>query len=295
MGRYNLEVQASTDGRHWSDPPAAYGFRVRAPWYLQAWFLLATGSALLAAVLGVQRVRRVSAARLEEQRARIARDLHDEIGSGLGSIGLLASIAGRAQAPADLTSRIASLAGELGRSLTDIVTSMRSGSANLRSLQAHIVERGAQLCPSGTPRFDALSTVEVPPVPMTPAARVNVFYVAVEAIHNAVKHAQARTIQLRLERASRGEWLLTVTDDGRGMSFRGSEPPDRDDDTPGGMGLRGMRERAAEIGAALEWDAATGGGTVVRLRFDPRAERPRRRRVSPHVAAGTPSSPRSPS
>jgi len=175
--------------------------------------------------------------------------------------------------------------------------SMRSGAANLRSLHAHIVERGAQLCPSGIPRFDAPSAVDVPPVPMTPAARVNVFYVAVEAIHNAIKHAQARTIDLRLERASRGEWLLTVTDDGRGVSFRGTEPPDHDDDAPGGMGLRGMRDRAAEIGAALEWDVAPGGGTVVRLRFDPRADRPRRRlgRVSPHVAAGTPSVPGSPS
>jgi signal transduction histidine kinase len=204
--------------------------------------------------------------RLEVQRARIARDLHDEIGSGLGAIGLLAGFAGgQAGAAQSQVAQIEALAAELGTSLKDIVTSLRSGAANLRALHRHIVQRGRGVCSVPPPQLHAAPSESIAAVPVSLAVRINVLLIAVEAIHNAVRHAGAQTIRLDLVRDGARRWVLTVRDDGIGMP--------QDVPTPEGerrgLGLESLRARACEIGADVSWAPTPGGGTTVRLRFDP--------------------------
>lgn len=267
-GQYRAEVQASLDGQQWSEVPAAVAFRVRAPWYLRAPFLLGCAAVLVGGGWVAHRTRLRAAVQLERQRARIARDLHDEIGSGLGSIGVLAGVAARYPGEArsaELVARIAGLVAELGRGLTDIVTSLRGGAANLQALHGHIVERGTAACAAGRPRFEAQVTESVPAVPLSVPVRINTFLIAVEAIHNAVRHANAEVVTLDLRRVGRRTWQLSITDDGVGLSpVRGR--------TCGGAGLRSMAERADEIGAKLSMSTRSSGGTEVILRFDPAAE-----------------------
>jgi len=266
-GRYVVEVQASTDGTTWSPEPARVELRVRAPWFLQGWFVGSAIGLMAAGTLVVRQARKQAALNREAQRARIARDLHDEIGSGLGTIGLLAGLASRRSSSAtDQVDEIEMLAGELGTSLTDIVTSLRSGAGTLRSLHRHVVDRGRRLCSTPSPRFEAAPSESVPAISVSPAVRINVLLIAVEAIHNAVRHARARTIQLDLTRLGRRTWVLTVVDDGIGMPVDETARPEG---APGGMGLANLRSRAAEIGAELDWSPTPGGGTTVRLVFAP--------------------------
>jgi signal transduction histidine kinase len=266
-GRYAIEVQASTNGLHWSAEPARVALRVRAPWFLQAWFVGPATGVVVGAVYLIRRHQHRAALRLEVQRARIARDLHDEIGSGLGAIGLLAGFAGRQDGGArSQVSQIEALAAELGTSLTDIVTSLRSGAANLRALHRHVVNRGRRLCSAPTPRFEASPSESIAAVPVSLAVRINVLLIAVEAIHNAVRHARATTVRLDLERAGPRRWILAVMDDGIGMAS--SQEPSLDG-VRGGLGLENIRARAVEIGAEVSWASIPGGGTTMRLRFDP--------------------------
>jgi signal transduction histidine kinase len=82
--------------------------------------------------------------------------------------------------------------------------------------------------------------------------------VAQEALHNAVKHARAHTLDLHLELGD-GEVGLVVADDGRGF--------DTGREFPGHLGLQSMRERAAAVGGTLEIQSAPGEGTRLRARF----------------------------
>src|SRR5205823_2061295 len=91
-GQYHAEVSATLDGIHWSVSPAAFEFAVGRPWYLQAWAIAVFIAIVLAAIYMVYRLRLAFHLRLERQRARIAMDLHDEMGSALGSIGILAGL-----------------------------------------------------------------------------------------------------------------------------------------------------------------------------------------------------------
>jgi len=90
------------------------------------------------------------------------------------------------------------------------------------------------------------------------AAKEALYRVAQEALHNAVKHARAHTLDLSLELGD-AEVGLVVADDGRGFDPRR--------EFPGHLGLQSMRERAAAVGGTLEIQSAPGEGTRLRARF----------------------------
>src|SRR5262249_13311283 len=129
---------------------------------------------------------------LERQRSRIAMDLHDEMGSGLGSIGILAELASGSQLADrerhEIATNIAETAGELSDSLGEIVWSLRERSATFDVLVAHVRERANRLFAAAV----ELVFVVPPGLPATPvslAVRSNVPRIAFEALHNASRHA----------------------------------------------------------------------------------------------------------
>ncbi|HEX4824205.1 MAG TPA: ATP-binding protein [Candidatus Polarisedimenticolaceae bacterium] len=268
-GAYDVGIEATLDGARWSERPASFAFRVARPWYLEPWFFAAAaigGAALL--YVGF-RVRVGQVIRLERQRARIAMDLHDELGSGLGSIGLLSSVLSREGLDAEKRVRagaqLGDIAGGLSASLTDIVWSLKPGAATLESLAAHLVARGGALFPDDRPRFVSEIPSDLPAVPLSLAVRRNAFLVGLEALHNAAQHARAEEVRLALVPEGR-RWRLTVTDDGAGMP---AEPSAR---LGSGLGLDSMRRRAEEIDAKLTWSNGPHAGTVVSLVFAPGSE-----------------------
>ena len=219
------------------------------------------------ALLVAHRVRVRLLLQLERQRTRIAMDLHDEIGSGLGSIGILSCVAastnvGESQRQ-ELTRQIADTASELGSSLTDIVWSLRKESATLEGLAYHLTRRAGKLFSNG-----AAFTTKFPEaweeVHLSLTIRRNVLLIALEAIHNAARHANASQVVLGLAPVGKS-WKLWVEDDGRGMNGN-------DRSTQTGMGLTSMKQRADEIGAKILWASKNGKGTVVSLEFHPQGK-----------------------
>src|SRR5262249_56853697 len=102
--------------------------------------------------------------------------------------------------------------------------------------------------------------------------------IAQEALWNAVKHARARRIEVRLE-AHQDSVVLEIADDGVGFDPNGS--------FPGHLGLRSMHERAAEVGGSLEVVSALGSGTRVVVRVPPPPQRPpHKKRASRSVPPG---------
>jgi signal transduction histidine kinase len=267
-GKYRVAVEASVDGKEWSPAPAGVAFRVLKPWYLQPAFFAAAAASLAAALALLYRMRVRSLLRLERQRTRIAMDLHDEVGSGLGTISVLAGLVAQQEvAPEkrhEFASRIASVSRELSQALGDIVWSLRPGSGTLDAAWNQIVDRARPLFASGAPSLEIDAPAGVPPLPLSVVARRALFLIAVEALHNAARHSGATRVTLRLAHAG-SEWILSVEDDGRGMS---TTP------TTGrrGLGLDGMRARAAEMRASIAWEQREREGTRVTLRFRPEAD-----------------------
>lgn len=270
-GEHVVTVSASLDGQHWS-PPARLAFRVRAPWYTRPWVLAFGLSFVAVVVLMRNRARTNRLIELERQRTRIAMDLHDELGAGLGSLGILGGVLASGAAPPEERSRIgaqiASTASELGGTLHEIVYSLRLGEGRLDGLVDQLVVRGRSLFSGTGVRFIGPTERPVPGV-VSPAVSRQVYRIAVEALHNAARHAGAREVRLDVglrdsPRESRGVHL-TVEDDGCGIPSSGLN------DSPG-MGLAAMRRRAEALDAVLTIGRRPGGGTRVEIRFDPLAD-----------------------
>ncbi len=268
-GTYRVEVEATVDGTRWSPAPAVFEFSVGRPWYREPRSYLAALLAAVGVAFAAYRARVGVLLRLERQRARIAMDLHDELGSGLGTIGILAGVAARPGLDAErrdaLVERIGAVARQLGGSLTDMVWTLKRGASNLASLAAHLRERGEAMFPGPTPVLEVNMPDPVPPLPVSLAVRRNVALIGLEALHNAARHAGARKVGLSLSPSKR-HWVLEITDDGKGIESARAASPGH------GTGLESMRRRCERIGGELAVRPAPGGGTVVRLRFSPGAE-----------------------
>jgi len=265
-GRYRAEVRASADGKTWSTTPAAFAFVVRPAWYREPWAMALFSLALVAALVAAYRARVAVLLGLERQRARIAMDLHDEIGSALGSIGILSGVLAQDNGDDErerqrIADEIARTAGEVGGALSDIVWALDPRPGTLRDLATRLADHGGRLFAGDGPEFRTHFPAAWPGGPLPLGLRRNVAAIGLEALHNAARHARARNVALALTppaNGSTGLWELTVTDDGSGMPTPAPES---------GLGVTSARRRAAEIGAEVTWEATSGGGTTLRLRF----------------------------
>jgi signal transduction histidine kinase len=264
-GRHVAQVRASLDGARWSPEPARAAFTVLPPWYRHPAAIAAMAAAALLALLVAYRIRVSYLLGVERERTRIAMDLHDAIGSGLGSIGLLSGVLANPSLAAGertrVTGEIAATAGELGDALSDIVWSLGRRATTLAELATRLVEHGARLEAAGAVRFTARLPDPLPALRLPLAIRRNVLFIGLEALHNAARHSGAASVQLELSPAG-DRWILFIEDDGRGGAVA-SEAAGPD----GGHGLRAMQARARDIGATITVDSDPERGTRVRLEF----------------------------
>ncbi|MFW6080237.1 MAG: histidine kinase, partial [Gemmatimonadota bacterium] len=284
-GRYDAEVRASLDGRRWSAEPARFTFDVLPPWYRTGWALGLFAGLAVALLWAAYRARVAFLLGPERQRTRIAMDLHDELGSGLGSVGILASLlAGRRLDDADrrrFAREIVGTAEQLGTTLSDIVWSLEPRTATLEELAARLAGHGERLFAGGGVEFVFLGPSAWPETRLPLPARRNILMIGLEALHNAARHARAGRVTLSIRRRG-GDWILSVADDGVGLGPAGDEggagggergdgrAPGESVDERRGRRPRGMRRRADQIGATLDWTSPADGrgrGTAVTLRF----------------------------
>lgn len=261
-GRHRIDLGAAADGHAFGDSTASIDCVVLAAWYLRPPFVAAMAGTLLLSLYVAYRLRLAQAIRLERQRTRIAMDLHDEMGSGLGSIQILADLA-RAEsldgAERDtLLSRIGASATDLGASLSDIVWSLRRESGGLEAFATWLGERARRLFPGGHPELSVEFPESWPRGAMTHTRRRELQKIALEALHNVSKHAAAAHVTVSLRNGA-GSWVLAVEDDGVGLP---AEPGST------GLGLASIRARAVTIGASVRWERPEAGGTRVEVRFD---------------------------
>lgn len=191
----------------------------------------------------------------EEERARVARDLHDEVNQSLTGL-LLRLEAAREAAPPGLEGEIAATKALANQAMTELLSlarQLRPTALDDLGLAAAIggqVERLAQ------GEIDARLEVDGNFSDLDDDAQLVVYRVAQEALNNAARHSDADRVTVLLRRESGGGVVLEVGDDGRGFAF---------DDSERGLGIGGMRERALLVGGELTIESRPGAGTTVRL------------------------------
>lgn len=262
-GRFNFRVEAMNAEGVVSAGDATVMLRVEAPIYRRWWFYVAL--LLLAALAGyglywlrLRRVRRDFETTLQE-RNRLAREIHDTLAQDFVAVSLQLEVmsqllnAGATAAVKEQIDATRTLVRDGIQDARESIWAIRAGGAEetLPARLAIVVKRVPNAAFLVTGAYRALP----------PSREREVFRIAKESLGNAERHARAEQIRIELI-YSEDAILLRVSDDGAG--FKVAEGAAR----PGHYGVRGMRERAAAMGATLTVQSAPGQGTRVELRLN---------------------------
>jgi signal transduction histidine kinase/ligand-binding sensor domain-containing protein len=260
-GRYVFEARAVSNTGVPGARTARVHFTVLAPVWQRWWFLLAVGLAVAALVATLHRMRVDRLLALERVRTRIATDLHDDIGASLSQIAILSEVARQqpeetsAEVSATLE-RIAATAREMVDSMSDIVWAINPRRDALSDLTHRMRRFGNDTCSAADVRFVFQAPSDDDPHRLSADLRREIYLIFKEALNNAVRHANASTIDASLA-IERQHLVLTVRDNGRG--FR----PDKA--SVDGNGVSSMRRRATAVNGRLDLNSAPEQGTVITL------------------------------
>jgi len=240
-------------------------------WWLRTLVVLVGAGAVAAAVRWMvrrqfrQRIALLEAqAAVQNERLRIARDMHDDLGSTLASIvHLSAGTGGAAAKPGVTLARIHEATRDLVQRTRDIVWAATPEHDSLESLIEQLAAHAERTLGDRGTEVRTELPERVPEEVVGAAERHDLFLAFKEAVNNAAKYAQARTATVRVELAVT-EVVVTLADDGVGFA-----PGERKGT---GNGLGNLRGRMAAIGGSAEIMSVVGKGTTVTLRL-PRGQR----------------------
>lgn len=282
-GPYTFRVIACDNHGRWNHEGARFSFRI-APHFWQTWYfyaLCAAGLFGLAAAVHANRLhwqRRLL--KLEQQRAlanertRIARDLHDDLGTALTGLALELDVIRRdGSALGPVSQRLAQTAGrtrDLAERMREVVWTVNPSCDTVSSLAGFLEQQASQFLKSDglSGRFDFPE--DIPPLPMDAETRHELALSVREALTNVVRHARASEVVVRLEIRD-GNLVITVADNGAGFLLGERLQPNH--------GLENMRGRLARIGGVFECASTPGRGTclsfVIPLRQTPGSPPPK--------------------
>jgi ligand-binding sensor domain-containing protein/signal transduction histidine kinase len=270
-GHYTFHVTAANQDGVWNEKGASIGFEVLPPFWRKPWFLalvtlcvfgLVVGSVYFASTQRLQRqlanLRQQEA--LERERARIARDLHDQLGANLTQIALLGELA---EADKELPGEVENHAQQIGHTaretthaLDEIVWTVNPSNDTLDGLANYVCKYAQDYFALAGLKYRLEVPAQLPNSPISPELRHNVFLAVKESVNNVVKHSKATAAWLRL-RIEQNQFVFEIEDNGRGIPA--------DALSKGRNGLKNMRKRMEDVGGTFDAGAGAEGGTLVRL------------------------------
>jgi len=204
----------------------------------------------------------------EDERTRIAREIHDSLGQALTALKLqLAAAQDAAQGAPALSGRLhetAVMVDDLVKRVRRIATELRPPILDQLGLPAALEWLAQDF--SRRSGIHCTATILSTNVGINSELGTALFRIVQEALTNVLRHSQATTVNIELGLRS-GCVTLEINDDGRGITEAGTTGP-------ASLGILGMRERAAALGGVLEVAPRQEGGTRVAAWFPPLSEAP---------------------
>jgi signal transduction histidine kinase len=304
-GNYKLILQASNAGNEFNGPQKVLTIKVSPAWWNTWWFrILAAGifTGIIYAIIKYRSrslelrniqleekvIMRTNELRqsLEEgyklnkkianqeallnERLRISRELHDDIGSTLGSISIYSEVARKRAEKRESTNEVLSKIGVASRELidkmSDIVWSLNPNNESFEQLQNRMLSFAAVMLAPINIQYDFIADENLKKLELQDQQRKNIFLIFKEALHNIVKYADCKLVSIEML-LKEDSFIMTVKDDGRGFNV---SPTFANDSVTagehlGGNGIKNMTARADDMNAKLVISSEINEGTTVQL------------------------------
>jgi signal transduction histidine kinase/ligand-binding sensor domain-containing protein len=259
-GRYTLRIKAENLEGQASAHETVLRFRVSPPFWRAPWFLLLLAAALaaLARYIYLLRVRRRKERALI--RNRIARDLHDDMGSTLSTINILSSMAKSRlhqdpEKTGEYIGKISDNSQRMMEAMDDIVWAIKPDNDSMQKIVARMREFSTSVLEAKEIDLQFHSAEDVNQLKLDMEQRRDLFLFFKEAVNNVAKYSRAAQATIRLA-VHQGRLLLIVEDNGTGFEV---------DKADGGNGLGNMRKRADAMRGRFQVQSSPGTGTKVTL------------------------------
>jgi len=307
-GTYTFKVKGTNNDGIWNEKGASISIIVKPPWW-QTWWayvLYVSGFVLMIWMLTAYRSRQLKAENilLEEkvikrtnelkqsmeekfelskkiesqqallnERLRISRELHDDIGSTLGSISIYSEVAKKRTEKNKNTNEVLSKIGIASREIidkmSDIVWSLNPVNENFEQLHSRMITFAAMMLTPQNIRYNFLFDERLKELPFTGGQLKNIFLIFKETLHNIVKYAACKKVSITLC-VKNNYLIMAIEDDGNGFDADATILNDRlINSSPlgrlGGAGIKNMHARADDMNGELNIHSKINEGTTVQL------------------------------
>lgn len=275
-GEYTFHVRGSNNDGVWNLDGTSIRVSIPPPFWKTGWFITAMvilGAGTFGGVVRSISIRKLKARlkeleyqqKLQQERERISRDLHDNVGAQLVSIISGLDLVGRYAPSADARSQriLRSLQDDARSSISQLretIWALKSSSTTVQHFAEHMEAYARRQLEFHEQLSLRISVSADSTLRLTPIQSLTCFRILQEALTNTIKHACAKSIEITFASPSPEVLEITVSDDGRGIS------PDAISGAAGN-GLLNMRTRISELSGSISIGRSERGGTEVRFRF----------------------------
>lgn len=266
-GNYTFRVRAQNEEGDFSDETTSLHIIIHPPFWKTWWFILLMVLTVAAIIYQLHRMRVQQLLRVEKVRARLASDLHDDMGSTLSTINILSSIAINKVRKENLHAEVGDHLQNISQSsvrameaMDDIVWSINPSNDTMQKITARMREFAGNTIEAKDMDLFFKADEEVKELRFDMESRRDIFLLFKEAVNNIVKYAEASTVNISLE-LQRKTFIMRIQDDGKGFDPAAPLGETR------GNGLRNMQSRAATLNAELTIQSEPGKGTIVELKL----------------------------
>ncbi len=260
-GSYTFEVKALNDDGYESQLPASIFFTIKKAYWQTAWFILLCLIAFVSFLYALYRYRVSQILKVQQVKNKLSADLHDDIGSRLTTIQMLALISKKQPVLDTKTiSNLDSIGDEVQASaeaLHEIVTSMRAKKESDEDMSVSMRRYAAQVFELTETNVIMEIQDDLPVKKMKPEKRRELFLIYKEILNNTRKHAGAKNVRIAVRREDKN-LLLNISDDGYGFDTTASTTRN---------GLKIIKERVDKWKGKTTVTSSPGKGTAVEIIF----------------------------
>ncbi|HKR04909.1 MAG TPA: two-component regulator propeller domain-containing protein, partial [Bacteroidia bacterium] len=261
-GNYIFRVKASNCYGVWNEAGTLVKLFIGTPWWKTWWFRMVIALVITAMIFILFRYRLQQKLKLQSVRNRIARDLHDEIGSNLSSIILFSEVAKQKSKDSEpsvfpLLKKISDYTQTSQEAINDIVWMINSRNDRFENIIIRMRAIAAEMFEAKQINFILNFDEKLNHLKMGMDERKNFYLIYKEAINNIVKYAACNNVNINLT-CRHSSIYLHIKDDGIGFDIKNKSK---------GNGLINMQKRAEMLEGILNVSAEPGKGTTIELKF----------------------------
>jgi len=260
-GDFIFSVKGANDAGVWNEKAISLNLHISTPWWKTWWFYALCVIAVTLSIYTLYRIRIVRILAEQKLRNKIARDLHDDIGSTLSGIKLFSSMAQNKlqqenSGALDIVERIGERSERMMEAMSDIVWSINPVNDSMEKMLVRMKQYSAEMMEPKNIDYSFSVNEKAIKAKIDSAVRKEIYLIFKEIINNSVKHSQCSEINIEIG-LSGNNFEMIISDNGIGIDLSSLNV--------NGNGLNNLKHRAKEISGEIKISSEQKKGTKTRL------------------------------